>query len=188
MSVMKRHSPLLAVAAAAALSAACATAKPAHKADSAKDKVETSTSAAAALPPPTDVTEASLKTGGEFSLRDDLKNVPFDFDSAKLSDEALAILKANAEVIRGDASIEVLVAGHCDERGTVAYNLALGQKRAKEVRDYYVRLGVNGGRVATISYGKEQPSCLETGEACWSKNRRAESRAREKAASPAPAQ
>ena len=186
---MKRSSLLL-IAVGAAVLAACATTKPGHKADQAKDKVEASTAAVAGAPlaPPADVTEASLKTGGPFSLRDDLKSVPFDFDSAKLSDEALTILKANAEVIKGDASIEVLIAGHCDERGTTAYNLALGQKRAKEVRDYYVRLGVNGRRVATISYGKEQPLCSETNDECWSKNRRAESRARDKAAAPAPAE
>jgi peptidoglycan-associated lipoprotein len=81
-----------------------------------------------------------------------------------------------------------MVAGHCDERGTTAYNLALGQKRAKEVRDYYVSLGVDGGRLATISYGKEAPLCLESNEACWTRNRRAESRARAKTAAAAPVQ
>ena len=69
-----------------------------------------------------------------------------------------------------------LVAGHTDERGTVAYNLALGQKRAKEVRDYYIRLGVDGTKLATISYGKEQPACNVSDDECWLKNRRAETR------------
>jgi peptidoglycan-associated lipoprotein len=190
MRIMKNHSPLLIIAAAAFL-AACATTKSSEKKSSlSKDKVDASSTTAEAAPtaPPADVTEASLKTGGDFALRDDLKNVPFDYDSAKLSDEALAILKANAEIIKGDAALDILVAGNCDERGTTAYNLALGQKRAKEVRDYYIRLGVDGGRVATISYGKEQPLCTESNDACWSKNRRAESRARNKAAKAAPAQ
>ena len=62
-----------------------------------------------------------------------------------------------------------------------SYNLALGQKRAKEVRDYYIRLGVDGRRVATISYGKEQPDCTEANEECWSKNRRAVTGVRAKA-------
>ena len=189
MNLMKRYSPL-SVIVAAALFAACATTKPSEKKSGlAKDKVDASSATAEAAPtaPPADVTEASLTTGGGFSLRDGLKNVPFDYDSAKLSDDALAILKANAETIKNDAAIEVLVAGHCDERGTTAYNLALGQKRAKEVRDYYISLGVDGGRVATVSYGKEQPVCAESNDECWSKNRRAESRARTKAAPPAPA-
>jgi peptidoglycan-associated lipoprotein len=186
---MKRHSPLLIIA-AAALFAACATTKTAQKSGLAKDKAgKNGAGAAESAPtaPPTDVTEASLRTGG-FDARADLKSVPFDYDSAKLSDDALAVLKANAEAIKADPSIEVLVAGHCDERGTTAYNLALGQKRAKEVRDYYASLGIDGGRVATISYGKEQPLCSESNDACWSQNRRAETLARSKAAAPAPAQ
>jgi peptidoglycan-associated lipoprotein len=185
---MKRN-PLL-IAAAAVLFAACATTKPAEKKNGlAKDKNAAASTAAEGAPtaPATDVTEASLRTGG-FAARADLKSVPFDYDSAKLSDDALSVLKANAEVIKGDSSFEVLVAGHCDERGTTAYNLALGQKRAKEVRDYYVSLGVDGGRVATISYGKEQPLCSESNDECWSKNRRAETLARSKAAAPAPVQ
>jgi peptidoglycan-associated lipoprotein len=189
MSPMKKRlSPLLIIA-ATVLFAACATTKNASKNGLAKDKTAKNAGAAEGAPtaPATDVTEASLRTGG-FEARAELKSVPFDYDSAKLSDEALAVLKANAETIKGDASIEVLVAGHCDERGTTAYNLALGQKRAKEVRDYYVSLGVDGGRVATISYGKEQPLCSDSNDDCWSKNRRAETLARSKAAAPAPAQ
>lgn len=179
---MKRHS-YLPVVAAALLAAACATSKSAQKSGLAKDgKNGPGAGSAESAPaaPPTEVTEASLRTGGDFAAREDLKTVPFDYDSAKLSDEALAVLKANAAIIKGEDGLVVLVAGHCDERGTVAYNLALGQKRAKEVRDYYINLGVDGTRVATISYGKEQPVCTESSEECWSKNRRAETRARVK--------
>lgn len=184
---MKRHASFL-VLTVSALLAACATTKTAQKSGLAKDKTKNGGAAEGApAAPATDVTEASLRAGG-FDARPDLKSVPFDYDSAKLSDEALAVLKANAAVLKEDASLEVLVAGHCDERGTTAYNLALGQKRAKEVRDYYVSLGVDGGRVATISYGKEQPLCPESNDECWSKNRRASTLAREKAAEPAPAQ
>lgn len=180
MSPMK-NTPLLAIVAVAFL-AACATTN-ANKKNAldkgAKPAAGAGAAEAAPAAPPTEVTEASLRVNGEdFAVRDDLKTVPFDYDSAKLSDEALTVLKANAEVIKGDADMVVLVAGHCDERGTVAYNLALGQKRAKEVRDYYIRLGVDGTKVATISYGKEQPTCSESTEECWSKNRRAETRAR----------
>ena len=91
------------------------------------------------------------------------------------------MLKANAALLKTRKGQEFLVAGQCDDRGTIAYNLALGQKRAKEVRDYYMRLGVDGRRVATISYGKEMPSCSDSDESCWSKNRRAVTGARAKA-------
>ena len=188
MIPMKRHSPILIIV-AAALFAACATTKPLQKPDLAKDNAGKNAGAAEGAPaaPATDVTEAALRTGAFFA-RADLKSVPFDYDSAKLSDDALAALKANAEIIKADSAVEVLVAGHCDERGTTAYNLALGQKRAKEVRDYYVSLGIDGGRVATISYGKEQPLCSVSNDECWSKNRRAETLARNKAAAPATVQ
>ena len=136
---------------------------------------------AAPLPPGAEVTEASLRGSG-FEAAMDIKPVRFDYDSAQLSPESLDILKANAAAIKSRKGFEFLVAGHCDDRGTVAYNLALGQKRAKEVRDYYIRLGVDRRKVATISYGKEQPDCTEANEECWSKNRRAVTGVRAKAA------
>lgn len=159
---------------AAAMIAACTTPPKKNAADktgkagaSASDGTE-----AAPLPPGTDVVEASLRGSG-FEADLDIKPVRFDYDSAQLSTESLEVLKANAAVMKSRKGSEFLVAGHCDDRGTVAYNLALGQKRAKEVRDYYMRLGIDGRRVATISYGKEMPSCSESSEECWSKNRRA---------------
>ena len=176
---MRRFFPFAALA-AAALFSACAATKPAQKPDDKAAAEKSAAAASAPAAPPSEVVEASLRAG-EFAPRADLKPVPFDYDSAKLSDEALAALKANAEIIKADPSLEVMVAGHCDERGTVAYNLALGQKRAKEVRDYYIRLGVDGARAATLSYGKEQPLCAEPNEACWARNRRAETRARARA-------
>jgi peptidoglycan-associated lipoprotein len=178
---MKRPS-YLPIVAAVFLAAACAAGKASRKVGLSKEGRSAGAGSAEAAPnaPPAEVTEASLRTGGDFAVREDLKSVPFDYDSAKLSDAALTILKSNAEVIKGEDGLTVLVAGHCDERGTVAYNLALGQKRAKEVRDYYINLGVDGARVATISYGKEQPLCSESTDECWAKNRRAETRARVK--------
>ncbi len=172
---MKNPMRFLAFAAAAALLSACAGAGASRKSGLTGGAKTPSSSAAEAAPaaPPAEVTEASLRTG-PFSAREDLKTVHFPYDSATLAPEALSVLKANAEVLKADASIDVEVTGNCDERGTVAYNLALGQKRAKEVRDYYILLGVDGGRIATISYGKEKPLCTESTEACWARNRRAE--------------
>jgi peptidoglycan-associated lipoprotein len=142
------------------------------------------TAETAPLPPGTEVTEASLRGSG-FEADQDIKSVRFDYDSAQLSEETREVLKANAAVMKTRKGSEFLVAGHCDSRGTVAYNLALGQKRAKEVRDYYIRLGVDGRLVATISYGKEQPDCSDENEECWGKNRRAVTGVRAKAGSAA---
>ncbi|MCR4296471.1 MAG: OmpA family protein [Elusimicrobia bacterium] len=168
----------------AALLAACTT--PLKK--GAKDKGgkagdgDGAATEAAPLPPGAEVIEASLRGSG-FEADAEIKPVLFDYDSAQLSGETLDVLKANAAVLKSRKDSEFLVAGHCDDRGTVAYNLALGQKRAKEVRDYYIRLGVDGRRIATISYGKEQGVCSEQNEDCWSRNRRAITGVRAKAGS-----
>lgn len=167
---------------AAALIAACTTppkksslGKNGKNGENAADGTEL-----APLPPGAEVIEASLRGSG-FDMDPDIQTVHFDYDSAQLSEQTLDILKANAAIIKTRNNSEFLVAGHCDDRGTVAYNLALAQKRAKEVRDYYIRLGVDGRKVATISYGKEQPNCSDATEDCWSKNRRAVTGIRTKA-------
>jgi peptidoglycan-associated lipoprotein len=103
-----------------------------------------------------------------------LQTVHFDYDSSKLSTEALTVLAKNAGWLREHEEVIVQVSGHCDQRGTDSYNLALGERRAKAVRDYYGRLGIHGRRVATISYGHEKLLCKEDNEACWEQNRRAE--------------
>jgi len=103
-----------------------------------------------------------------------LKPVHFDYDKAFLTDEDKAVLRANSEWLDDHKEVKVQVTGHCDQRGTTEYNLALGQRRAQAVRDFYKMLGVSGIRVATISYGKEMPLCQVADEACWSRDRRAE--------------
>jgi peptidoglycan-associated lipoprotein len=130
-------------------------------------------SAKAASEPPTsemapDVTEASLHMVAE------VKIVHFDYDSDYLAPEARATLVQNADWLKNHLEARVQAAGHCDERGTVEYNLALGQRRAQAVKDYYKALGIPEGRVATISYGKEKPLCRESSEDCWQQNRRVE--------------
>jgi peptidoglycan-associated lipoprotein len=128
-------------------------------------------------PKPEDVT--NQKPVEEPSLRGkDYKEVPeisailFELDQSTLRADARDTLQKNYQVIKGHADWEVLVEGHCDERGTTEYNLGLGQRRAASVRQYYMSLGLSGTRVATISYGKENPVCSEHSEDCWSKNRR----------------
>ncbi len=155
--------------------AACAP-KAVRKSDDAA-KASSAQSADQVNTPGVETTEASIR-GGEFAPVEGIDPIYFEYDSATLSPKALDVLKANAEALKTHPTWDVLVAGFCDERGTVEYNLALGQKRAKEVREYYMRLGVPAKSIATISYGKEQPVCSESTEECWSKNRRAETRVR----------
>ena len=103
----------------------------------------------------------------------DLKLVYFAFDSYALDDAARAALDDDAKLLRDHADLKVVVEGHCDERGTVAYNLSLGEKRAKAAYDYLVGAGVTADRLSTISYGKERPADPGHDEAAWAKNRRA---------------
>ena len=103
-----------------------------------------------------------------------LKPIHFDFDAAELRPDALQTLNDNASKIRENAPLGVRVEGHCDERGTSEYNLALGDRRARAARDYLVSLGIPVARLRTISYGKERPVDPGHNEDAWSKNRRAE--------------
>jgi peptidoglycan-associated lipoprotein len=103
-----------------------------------------------------------------------LQNVYFDFDKYDLTSEALQMLAENARVLKAYPDARIVIEGHCDERGTVEYNLALGDKRAKAAKDYLVSLGVNPSQISTISYGKEQPIDSGHTEEAWARNRRAE--------------
>jgi peptidoglycan-associated lipoprotein len=102
-----------------------------------------------------------------------LSDAFFDFDSAALTAEAKSTLDADAREMKRVMDKNVTIEGHCDERGTKAYNLALGEKRANAARDYLVAMGVNPSRITTISYGKERPFDPGHNEAAWAKNRRA---------------
>jgi len=110
----------------------------------------------------------------DFAEVPELKSVYFDFDKASVRAEDVALLDQNAEWLKGNELL-VLIEGHADERGTNEYNLALGERRAKAVRDHLVTKGVAADRINTVSYGEERPSCTDKGEACWKENRRAKS-------------
>ena len=101
-----------------------------------------------------------------------LQTVNFAYNSASLSSDTKSKLRAAATFLKSASSVEVQVEGHCDERGGVQYNLALGERRAKAVRNYLVALGVSGSRVSTISFGKERPVAFGHDESAWSQNRR----------------
>jgi peptidoglycan-associated lipoprotein len=102
-----------------------------------------------------------------------LKDVFYEFDRYDLSADARATLRANAEWLKSNPSARVEIEGHCDERGTNEYNLALGAKRAQTAREFLTTLGIPADRLSTISYGEEIPVCREPTEDCWTKNRRA---------------
>lgn len=99
-------------------------------------------------------------------------SVQYGFDSAALSSESQARLRAIAERIKAENPEQVIVEGHCDERGTREYNLALGDRRAVSAKKYLVGLGVDSGKIKTISYGKEKPLDTAHNAAAWAKNRR----------------
>jgi len=101
-----------------------------------------------------------------------LSDVFFDFDKYNLSSEAKSTLEANARELKRVGDSNITIEGHCDERGTKAYNLALGDKRAGAAKDYLVSLGVTASRITTISYGKERPFDSGHDESAWAKNRR----------------
>ena len=108
--------------------------------------------------------------GGEGGPLDD---VHFGFDSYDIDDSTRSTLRGNADWLKEHSETKVEVEGHCDERGTVEYNLALGAKRARAAKDYLVALGVSSERLTTISYGEELPICHSHDESCWAQNRRA---------------
>jgi len=101
-----------------------------------------------------------------------LRDVFFGYDSWTISEDQRQALNRDAEWMKSNPGTIVKVEGHCDERGTSAYNLVLGEKRAKAVRNYLVELGISANRLSVVSYGKERPSCLEHAESCYQQNRR----------------
>jgi peptidoglycan-associated lipoprotein len=109
----------------------------------------------------------------EFSENTNLKDVFFDFDRYDVRAGDAKILDGNAAWLKSSDNNLVLIEGHCDERGTNEYNLALGERRAKSTMNYLVSQGIQANRITIISYGKERPVCSEKNESCWQKNRRA---------------
>jgi peptidoglycan-associated lipoprotein len=106
----------------------------------------------------------------EISLR--LKDIHFDYDDDTLRPDAKDALNANAEVLLESPWVNVQIEGHCDERGTVEYNLALGERRALAAKRYLVSYGIDASRISVISYGKERPIAFGSNEDAWAKNRR----------------
>ncbi|NGZ09030.1 MAG: peptidoglycan-associated lipoprotein Pal [Nitrospira sp. LK70] len=115
---------------------------------------------------------AEIRAEQVASVAAGLRDVFFAYDSFSISDEGRHALSGNAEWARSNPYAQLKIEGHCDERGTSAYNLVLGEKRAKAVRNYLVELGVVPTHLSVVSYGKERPFCTEHTESCYSQNRR----------------
>jgi len=101
-----------------------------------------------------------------------LKDVHFGYDSYDVDSESMAALDYNVNWLRENPKAKVELEGHCDDRGTIEYNLALGAKRARSVKESLVAQGISADRISTISYGKELPLCQEESDSCWARNRR----------------
>ncbi len=123
--------------------------------------------------PPTPSTPPTPPPVTEFRDNPNLTDIHFDFDKYNIRPGDAKILDANAVWLKSNTGNLVLIEGHCDERGTNEYNLALGERRAKSTMNYLVAQGVQASRITIISYGKERPLCAEHNEQCWSQNRRA---------------
>jgi peptidoglycan-associated lipoprotein len=134
---------------------------------------QTPASARASEPPrtPNAVTRARIDT-----LLARIEDAYFDYDQHTLRADAIQALQADStelrDILKDYPDYKLAVEGHCDERGSAEYNMALGQERAQAAKDYLVQVGIPGGQLATVSYGKEKPLCDEHDEACWQKNRR----------------
>lgn len=100
------------------------------------------------------------------------EEIHFDFDKYVLTPQAMMVLDDKAAYLREHPEVRVLVEGHCDDRGSNEYNLALGDRRANSAKNYLVKSGVAESRITTISYGEEQPLCMQQNESCWYRNRR----------------
>jgi peptidoglycan-associated lipoprotein len=141
-------------------------------ADSKSVTVSVTTPPPPPAPPPPAPTLSSVDI-----LARDVKDVYFDYDKSELREDGRATLTSDAEALKkllaADSAFIVSVEGHCDERGSAEYNLALGDRRATAAREFLVQLGVPGDRLKTISYGKEKPQCTDANEECYQKNRRA---------------
>ena len=126
-----------------------------------------------AVPPEPSVSSADMGSLDEINKTGILAPVFFEFDKAEMSSEGQAVLAKNAETMKQYPTWIVSVEGHCDERGTAEYNLALGERRALSVRQYLVSLGIAAERLRTVSYGKEFPFDPGHSETAWAHNRRA---------------
>ena len=152
--------------------AACST-TPKDTADS-SGSGSTSTSSDVSSSGETEGTDsASIEPGSQEDLIVNVGDrVFFNYDSAELDTDAQELLQDQVAWLKQYSNVSVIIEGHCDERGTREYNLALGEKRAQSVKNYLINLGISSDRVSTISYGKERPAVVGSNDGAWAQNRR----------------
>jgi peptidoglycan-associated lipoprotein len=129
--------------------------------------------AGAATATPSTAAPAARPSPAEFTATENLRDVYFDFDKYDIRPPDAKTLDTNATWLKSNPNHLVLIEGHCDERGTNEYNLALGERRAKSTMNYLVSQGIQASRITIISYGEERPVCTQKNDECWAKNRRA---------------
>jgi len=145
--------------------------------DTATDMVDTAADTATEEDVAMDASEdeANREAAAMAQAEDDFINIDlyFDYDSSVIQDSAMGIIENKANWLLANTNVTVVIEGHCDERGTTEYNLALGDRRAARVKSTLMNLGVDSARIKTLSYGEERPIVMGHSEAAWSKNRRA---------------
>ena len=152
--------------------AACAT-TPKDSADSSGSGSSSSGSDVSSEGTITETTGSGIVSGSQEDLIVNVGDrVFFGYDSSDLDSDALELLQDQVAWLKQNSDVSVTIEGHCDERGTREYNLALGEKRAQAVKNYLIGLGINPDRVSTISYGKERPAVVGSNDGAWAQNRR----------------
>ena len=152
--------------------AACAT-TPKDSADSSGSGSSSSGSDVSSDGTITETTGSGIVSGSQEDLIVNVGDrVFFGYDSSDLDSDALELLQDQVAWLKQNSDVTVTIEGHCDERGTREYNLALGEKRAQAVKNYLIGLGINPDRVSTISYGKERPAVVGSNDGAWAQNRR----------------
>lgn len=175
MRTMKRIGLVLCIAMILAMGFGCAKKQVAQTPDQAQSTMEDKQSPAETSGDTSMMTEQQLEEAmkaGQMAVSE--AKVYFDFDKFEIKSDYRTVLKENAAVLKKFPSIRVLVEGHCDARGTAEYNLALGERRARAVKEYLMVLGVPASQLEVVSYGEERPAVDGMTEAAWAKNRRAE--------------
>ena len=152
--------------------AACAT-TPKDSADSSGSGSSSSESDVSSEGTITETSGSGIVSGSQEDLIVNVGDrVFFGYDSSDLDSDALELLQDQVAWLKQNADVSVTIEGHCDERGTREYNLALGEKRAQAVKNYLIGLGINPDRISTISYGKERPAVVGSNDGAWAQNRR----------------
>jgi peptidoglycan-associated lipoprotein len=126
-----------------------------------------------AAPPTSEGTGRSNVTSTGIGGIESLRDVLFDYDKAEIRSDSVADLQLSVNWIKANPNVRITIEGHCDDRGSEEYNLALGDRRANVVKEFLLNQGVPANRINTVSYGEERPQCREETEACFAKNRRA---------------